>query len=209
MAKRAHSSSEDDSDFSEYDVDEWTETLYKSLRNGGHEVQVNGNKFTCPFCEGGKKSKFEYVELLQHANGASGLGKHSMQKRANHLALARYLQNDLAPVARAEIDVPAVHHAEVVVDPFQYHNPHDHFGHLGITIVHFRIGLHGLTDALAFNKVYKNDHNGKHDWVGYVPHDDSLYVWVAQEDDYESTGIFGRNLRKYGGIKSLGKILSP
>ncbi|CAI9102934.1 OLC1v1001329C1 [Oldenlandia corymbosa var. corymbosa] len=219
MSKRTHSSSEDDSDFSESELDERIDSLYNSLRNGGQE----------------------------HANGAGCSGKNSMQKRANHLALARYLQDDLAPVPRAddraEIPLPAVPHAEVVVDPLQSHNPQDRFvyppmtivvnlsrklncgkfvghsgrvlhekylfegfnptkveplwddetGHLGMCIFHFRSGFDGLRDALAFHQAYKNDHHGKQDWEGSVTHNDSLYAWVAQEDDYASTALLGGN----------------
>ncbi|CAI9117668.1 OLC1v1019115C1 [Oldenlandia corymbosa var. corymbosa] len=83
--------------------------------------------------------KFEYVNILQHANGAGRSEKNSMQKRANHLALVRYLQDDLAPVPhaddRAEIPVPAVPHEEVVMDPLQSHNLQDRFVYPPMAIV--------------------------------------------------------------------------
>ncbi|CAI9115353.1 OLC1v1016240C1 [Oldenlandia corymbosa var. corymbosa] len=156
----------------------------------------------------------------------------------------------------AEIPVPAVPHANVVVDPLQSHNPQDRFvyppmvvvvnlprkfdcgkfvgpsgrvlrekylfegfnptkveplwddetGHWGIGIVHFRSGFDGLTDALAFHQAYKNDHHGKQDWEGSGTHNDSLYPWVAQEDDYAIIGIVGRKLRRCAAIKSFDEI---
>ncbi|CAI9106090.1 OLC1v1005148C1 [Oldenlandia corymbosa var. corymbosa] len=84
----------------------------------------------------GRSRKARY---RMHANGAGHSGKNSMQKRANHLALARYLQDDLAPVPHAndhaEIPVLAVPHAEVVVDPLQSHNPQDRLVYPSMAIV--------------------------------------------------------------------------
>ncbi|CAI9115079.1 OLC1v1015913C1 [Oldenlandia corymbosa var. corymbosa] len=82
----------------------------------------------------------------------------------------------------------------------------DETGHSRIGIVHFRSGFDGLTDALAFHRAYKNDHHAKQDWEGSVTHNDFLYVLVAQEDDYASSGIVRRKLRRYATIKSLDEI---
>ncbi|CAN1190735.1 Factor of DNA methylation 1 [Linum perenne] len=90
------SSDSNDSDISESEIDDYVDKPYERLRNGDLKVKVNGN-LRCPFCAGKKKHDYKYKDLLQHA---SGVGKGSANRRgrqkANHLALAKYLQNDLA-----------------------------------------------------------------------------------------------------------------
>ncbi|CAI9089863.1 OLC1v1024512C1 [Oldenlandia corymbosa var. corymbosa] len=93
----------------------------------------------------GRISNYPFPNLTRnpnsnkHANGAGHSGKNSTQKPANHLALARYLQDDLVPVPhaddRAEIPVLAVPHAEVAVDPLQSHNPQDRFVYPPMAVV--------------------------------------------------------------------------
>ncbi|CAI9108307.1 OLC1v1007877C1 [Oldenlandia corymbosa var. corymbosa] len=65
-----------------------------------------------------------------------------------------------------------------------------------------------LTLDIASNmpNSYKNDHYGKQDWNDSGTHNDFLYAWVAQEDDYASTGIVGRKLRRCAAIKSFDEI---
>ncbi|CAN0862398.1 Factor of DNA methylation 1 [Linum grandiflorum] len=89
-----------DSDISESEIADYVDGPYERLRSGDLKVKVNGN-LRCPFCAGKKKQGYDkYNHLLQHA---SGVGKGSATRRgkqkANHLALAKYLQIDLADEA--------------------------------------------------------------------------------------------------------------
>ncbi|PON60987.1 Zinc finger-XS domain containing protein [Trema orientale] len=89
--------SEEDSNVSETEIDEYKEKSYEKLKSGEHRVKVSDQSFTCPYCPMKRKRDYLYKDLLQHA---SGLGKSSSEKRsakekANHLALVKYLENDL------------------------------------------------------------------------------------------------------------------
>ncbi|XP_028798727.1 protein INVOLVED IN DE NOVO 2 [Neltuma alba] len=92
-------SSDEDTDISESEMNEYEEKSYESLKNGRFLVKNSDETFNCPFCKKRKRS-YLFKDLLQHA---SGVGQSSSQKRtarekANHLALAKYLENDLMTV---------------------------------------------------------------------------------------------------------------
>lgn len=92
-------SSGDESDISDSDISEYQEKPYELLKDGTYKVQVNGN-LRCPFCAGKKKQDYKYKDLLQHASGvAKGSANRSGIQKANHLALANYLENELANLA--------------------------------------------------------------------------------------------------------------
>ncbi|KAL9226604.1 hypothetical protein vseg_002396 [Gypsophila vaccaria] len=90
-------SSEEDTDISESEIDEYGEKSYEALKKGEHELKVSEEKFTCPYCPKKRKRDYHYKELLQHA---SGIGNASSKKRrarekANHLGLAKFLENEV------------------------------------------------------------------------------------------------------------------
>ncbi|KAL6571139.1 hypothetical protein OROHE_002782 [Orobanche hederae] len=92
-----HSSSGEDTDVSDSDTEEYQDKAYEELKNGKHQVKISDQAYTCPYCSKKKKRDLQYKDLLQHA---SAIGSCSSQKRnaadkANHLALAKYLQTDL------------------------------------------------------------------------------------------------------------------
>lgn len=89
-------SSEDDTDVSDSEVDEYVDTCYEELKKGKHTVQIAEVIFTCPFCPT-KKKQFLYKDILQHASGVGCCSskKRSAKDKANHLALAKYLEKDL------------------------------------------------------------------------------------------------------------------
>ncbi|CAN8233548.1 unnamed protein product [Cochlearia groenlandica] len=95
-------SSDEDSEVSESEVSEseivtYSEKPYKLLKNGGYKVKVKADTFKCPFCLGKKKLYYKYKELLSHSSGvAKGSSSRNAKQKANHLALANYLTNDLA-----------------------------------------------------------------------------------------------------------------
>ncbi|XP_047327938.1 factor of DNA methylation 1-like [Impatiens glandulifera] len=91
------SSSNEESDFSDSDINEYTEKPYEGLRSGELKVKHVNGFLRCPFCTGKKKQDYKYKDLMQHASGVGvGSKSRSAKQKANHLALAKYLQIDLA-----------------------------------------------------------------------------------------------------------------
>ncbi|KAK9126961.1 hypothetical protein Scep_015807 [Stephania cephalantha] len=98
---------EEDSDISESEIDEYSESFYEELKNGKHEVKAPDDTFGCPFCPGKKRQNYLYKDLLQHASGVAKSPKRTkMKHKANHLALAKYLERDLAPASAQSTCIP-------------------------------------------------------------------------------------------------------
>ncbi|KAG8390855.1 hypothetical protein BUALT_Bualt01G0127000 [Buddleja alternifolia] len=114
MGSSAEHSSGEDTDMSDSETEEYVEKAYEELKNGKHQLKISDQAYTCPYCPKKKKRDFQYKELLQHA---SSIGSCSSQKRtakdkANHLGLAKYLENDISVDAgssnpSAEVDALA------------------------------------------------------------------------------------------------------
>ncbi|KAJ4839911.1 hypothetical protein Tsubulata_026603 [Turnera subulata] len=89
-------SSEEDTDISESEIDDHMVRPYEDLKTGKLKLKVHGF-LRCPFCLGKRKRDYKYKDLLQHASGVStGSANRSAKQKAKHLALAKYLQIDLA-----------------------------------------------------------------------------------------------------------------
>lgn len=90
-------SSEEDSDISESEMVEYKDKSYEKLKSGKYNVKISEENFICPYCPKKRKRDFLYKDLLQHASGVgkSTSDKRSVKERANHLALAKYLEKDL------------------------------------------------------------------------------------------------------------------
>ncbi|KAE8714821.1 Protein INVOLVED IN DE NOVO 2 [Hibiscus syriacus] len=79
----------------------YVDKCYEQLKKGKYIIKVSDEVYLCPYCPQKKKQRYRYIDLVQHA---SGVGKSSSAKRrpaekANHLALAEYLEKDLVPAA--------------------------------------------------------------------------------------------------------------
>ncbi|KAK6933169.1 XS domain [Dillenia turbinata] len=98
MGSSTDCSSDSDSDMSESEMDDYVEKFYKKLQNGSCFVKASDETYICLYCPKKRKRDFQYKDLLQHATGVgkSGSEKRSMTDKAKHLALAKYLENDLA-----------------------------------------------------------------------------------------------------------------
>ncbi|KAF8041778.1 hypothetical protein BT93_A0395 [Corymbia citriodora subsp. variegata] len=93
-------SSEEDSDISESEILDHVDRPYDELRSGKFKVKGPNGSLRCPFCTGKKKQDYRYKELYQHAAGVGkGSANRSGKQKANHLALAKYLETDLASEA--------------------------------------------------------------------------------------------------------------
>ncbi|XP_050232841.1 factor of DNA methylation 1 [Mercurialis annua] len=89
-------SSDEESDISESEINEYKDKPYEELKAGQYRVKVNG-ALRCPFCAGKKKQDYKFKDLLQHATGVGkGSANRSAKQKANHVALAIFLENDLA-----------------------------------------------------------------------------------------------------------------
>ncbi|XP_026437754.1 factor of DNA methylation 5-like [Papaver somniferum] len=95
-----YSSAEEDSDISETEMEDYEEKVHQKLKNGKFTVKLSDLRFRCPFCLGKRKQDYEYKHLVPHAKGAGKKGSSlkKFREKAKHLALARYLEKDCAPV---------------------------------------------------------------------------------------------------------------
>ncbi|KAK6929351.1 Factor of DNA methylation 1-5/IDN2, domain XH [Dillenia turbinata] len=98
MGSSTDCSSDSDSDMSESEMDDYVEKFYKKMQNGSCSVKASDETYICPYCPKKRKRDFQYKDLLQHATGVgkSGSEKRSLADKAKHLALAKYLETDLA-----------------------------------------------------------------------------------------------------------------
>ncbi|GAA0166013.1 endoribonuclease [Lithospermum erythrorhizon] len=108
LAVRRYGSSDDMSDLSEPEVEEYMEKPYLELLTGKYKVKGPNNTLRCPFCAGKEKKDYKYKDLMQHATGAGKLSSNRSAK-GNHLALAKYLGKVLANEAELQPEriVPA------------------------------------------------------------------------------------------------------
>ncbi|KAI3463456.1 hypothetical protein Pfo_020119 [Paulownia fortunei] len=93
------SSSDEESDISDSEINEYKEKPYELLKAGTYKIRGPNGTLRCPFCAGKKKQDYQYNHLLQHAIGVAKGSAKSAKQRANHLALATYLETDLASEA--------------------------------------------------------------------------------------------------------------
>ncbi|XP_024012393.1 protein INVOLVED IN DE NOVO 2 [Eutrema salsugineum] len=80
-------------------------------------------------------------------------------------------------------------------------------GHSGFALVEFTKDFKGFENAMKFERSYKSDRHGKRDWENGVHlRDDKLYGWVAREEDYNRSGIVGKEVKKKRDLKSVAQI---
>lgn len=86
-------------DVSQSETDNCEDKSYEELKNGNHQVKISDETFTCPYCPTKKRKRdYAYQDLLQHATGVgkSLSEKRTAKEKADHLALVKYLEKDLA-----------------------------------------------------------------------------------------------------------------
>ncbi|XP_073271675.1 protein INVOLVED IN DE NOVO 2-like [Primulina huaijiensis] len=175
------------------------------MKNGKHQVKISDYVYTCPCCPNMKKIDSLYKELLQHA---SGIGKCNSAKRtardkANHVALAKYLENDMdahsgpsEPAVEADALVDHDHNDEMFVWPW--------IGHSGTALVK---DWQGFNNAMSFEKFYDCNQHGKRKWLEKIETKSNLYGWIARADDYNANNIVGENLHKIGNLRTVSNIM--
>ncbi|XP_074574646.1 factor of DNA methylation 1-like isoform X1 [Curcuma longa] len=90
-------SSDEDTDVSDSEVEDYEEERYTALRTGNHRIRNPDGTFRCPFCASKKKQDYQFKDLLQHATGIGASNSRKGSLKADHRAFARFLQRDLAP----------------------------------------------------------------------------------------------------------------
>ncbi|GJR37290.1 involved in de novo 2-like protein [Tanacetum coccineum] len=107
-------SSSDESDANGSEIEEYEEKSYEELKSGKHDIKLPNGAFTCPYCPNKKKRDYQYIDLLQHAAmiGRSDTKKRSKKDKANHLALAKYLEKDISEASGPTQPTDDVDHLE-------------------------------------------------------------------------------------------------
>ncbi|XP_074279495.1 protein INVOLVED IN DE NOVO 2-like [Silene latifolia] len=90
-------SSEDETDISESEIDDYGDKAYEDIKKGELKLKVSEDKLTCPFCPKKRKRDYLFKELLQHASGIGNANssKRRAREKANHLGLAKFLENEM------------------------------------------------------------------------------------------------------------------
>ncbi|WVY90615.1 hypothetical protein V8G54_036129 [Vigna mungo] len=96
----------------------YVDKFYKELKKGNHIVQSSGETFSCPYCPKKRKQDYVYRELLDHASGVgqSTSQKRNVREKATHLALMKYLKNDLMHMSDPSKSVNEGNHPVTRVD---------------------------------------------------------------------------------------------
>ncbi|CAO2046848.1 unnamed protein product [Urochloa humidicola] len=89
------SSSEDEYEISDSEIDECEADVYEQLKSGNIKVK-DREIYSCPFCRDKKKKDYSMNNLLQHATGVGSATNRQAKDKATHRALARYLKDEPA-----------------------------------------------------------------------------------------------------------------
>lgn len=88
--------SEDETDISDSELEEYVDRCYEQLKDGTQKVKFSDQVYRCPYCPGKKKMVYQFKDLVQHASDVSkGSQNKDIKHKGKHLGLVRYLQNDL------------------------------------------------------------------------------------------------------------------
>ncbi|KAM0847591.1 hypothetical protein ACQ4PT_054915 [Festuca glaucescens] len=202
-------SSEEESEISDSEIDEYKDKIYAQLRAGKLKVQYGEKTFRCPFCLGKKKQDYNGKDLMQHASGIGVAPKRTARVRASHLALAEFVKNDLASSLE-----PSLKLAIVECKPPKKEEEKFVWPWMGILV-------NVPTDLKCTNSVQEREDMlrsqlsrfrpcqviVKLDSNGQINHSiirkDDLYGWLARSDDYDSPGTIGEHLRNIGVLKKI------
>ncbi|KAK6163188.1 hypothetical protein DH2020_000052 [Rehmannia glutinosa] len=89
-------SSEDETDISESELDEYVDRCYEQLKDGTQKVKLSDDVYRCPYCPGKKKLVYPFKDLFQHASDVGkGSQNRDIKHKGKHLGLVRYIKTDL------------------------------------------------------------------------------------------------------------------
>ncbi|KAK4353719.1 hypothetical protein RND71_025913 [Anisodus tanguticus] len=89
----------ENADITELEIDYYKEKSYAELKCGNQSLKISDVAYTCPFCPEKSGRHLFYEDLFQHASGIGKSKIRTARDRANHLALGKYLENDVAGAA--------------------------------------------------------------------------------------------------------------
>jgi len=87
------SSSEDDYEISDSDIDKREAEVYERLKSGDIKVKDRGT-YCCPFCRDKGRKDYSMNNLLQHATGVGSAANRQAKDKATHRALAKFLKDE-------------------------------------------------------------------------------------------------------------------
>ncbi|KAK7281497.1 hypothetical protein RIF29_09551 [Crotalaria pallida] len=133
-------SSDEDSEISESEIDDYKEKFYNEIKVGKYKVQnPNATTVRCPWCEGKKKQSYKFKDLLQHATGIGSSSSRGINIKAKHQALAKYLKQDINNEADTMPDLEEIADEQpdleerfvwpwkgIVANVFRNHEPEDY-----------------------------------------------------------------------------------
>ncbi|CAL4917807.1 unnamed protein product [Urochloa decumbens] len=199
-------SSAEESDDSGSEMPEYKKKIHAQLQAGEMKVKHGEKAFRCPFCKGKRKQDYKLNELLQHATGVGAANQRKARERAAHLALAMYLESDLATSSGKSLQLAVVpkHVKNEQDQPLEVAilgNPKDR---MTCAIVEFAKDWSGFDSSIAFETHFIQEKYSKADWNKENCRRGYPYGWLARFDDYHSPGPIGEHLRKNGGLRSVG-----
>ncbi|WOH12507.1 hypothetical protein DCAR_0832011 [Daucus carota subsp. sativus] len=89
-------SSEEETDISDSELEDYSEKVYQQLLDGKLAVKISGDVYRCPYCSQKKrKQQYGFRDLLQHASaiGEGSGSKRDTKEKGKHLGLMKYLEN--------------------------------------------------------------------------------------------------------------------
>ncbi|XP_055831354.1 protein INVOLVED IN DE NOVO 2-like [Solanum dulcamara] len=119
-------SSEEETDISESEMEEYADKWYVKLKEGYGKEKMSGEVYQCPFCPGKKKQAYSFNDLVQHSSGVSkgGSQHRKLNDKAKHLGLTKYLKKkDSFPMSdemETEILQPTYDHGNDVDEKYSF-----------------------------------------------------------------------------------------
>jgi len=111
-------SSGEASDISDSDIEDYEAKSYSHLTTRKLKVKISEGIYRCPFCLGKKKQDYQYKDLLQHATGVGASNNRRAKLKATHLALSKFLKNDLVDSAGPSLQLMVVEPPKPKEDKF-------------------------------------------------------------------------------------------
>ncbi|XP_074274149.1 factor of DNA methylation 2-like [Silene latifolia] len=222
------SSSGDDSGISDSEIEEYMSKPYEELTNNKYKVMNANGTLRCPFCSGKKKQEYGFKDLYQHSSGVGkGAAHRSAVQKANHLALAKYIELDLGyvdphaskpalagPQPTDQLVLfcwPWIGIISNIVNDDSKEKIYAKYRKLGVeffqggeAVIQFGKEWTGFEKAVDFERSFESCKQGKKEWVANRGNlGCGAYGWLAREEDYNLEGQLGEYLRKNTVTKTL------
>ncbi|KAG6485711.1 hypothetical protein ZIOFF_054276 [Zingiber officinale] len=228
-------SSDEATDVSDSEVDDYVEKSYMALRTGNHGIHNQDDTFRYPFCPGKMKLCYQFKDLFQHATGIIASNSRKSSLKAQHRTFTCFLQHDLAyPLPWEDLKatvvggvVPAIAAAtnsepppkeELFIWPWMVvlvnADPSDAEGEAN-TLADQLADFHPTDDVFLYLKDEKGGRStgttvsrrGRKERIELQgDSSNALHGWLALSDDYNEDSHIGRYLRKYGELKIVKQI---